>query len=335
MMERILKAAVLGMGNMGRGHARSLMRMEQVDIAALCSNPVDDARHFAGENHLGCPVFDDFDRMLDEVPIDVLYICLPPFAHDGQFEKAAERGIHIFIEKPVALTAERGMAMAEAARENKIITQVGYQMRFGNAVKKFKEYMDNGRAGRPTLYMADYECNSLHGPWWRDVKKCGGQVFEQIIHLYDMGLYLMGRASSVNGYIANLCHTQVEGYTVEDTSTCSIRFENGALGSVCGSNCSVKNQWNARFRVICENMTADFTDQNHGVFTFTDKESVEIVEIAGDTDCTYEEDCYFIGAVLGEHKAMADIQEGYEGLRLVSAVVESSGQEGKTVRIHP
>ena len=62
---------------------------------------------------------------------------------------------------------------------------------------------------------------------------------------------------------------------------------------------------------------------------------MEIVEIAGDTDCTYEEDCYFIGAVLGEHKAMADIQEGSEGLRLVSAVVESSGQEGKTVRIHP
>ena len=51
-MEKVLKAAVLGMGNMGRGHAKSLMRMENIELAALCSNPVDDARQFAEDNHL-------------------------------------------------------------------------------------------------------------------------------------------------------------------------------------------------------------------------------------------------------------------------------------------
>lgn len=332
-MEKILKAAILGMGNMGRGHARSIMKMEGAELSALCSDPVDDARTFAREERLDCPVFDDFDKMLNEAPIDVLYICLPPFAHNGQFEKAAERGIHIFIEKPVALTLDRGQSMVKAAERNKIVTQVGYQMRFGGAVKKFREYMENGIAGRTTLYMANYECNSLHGPWWRDVKKCGGQVFEQVIHLYDMSLYLMGKAEAVNGYIANLCHRQVEGYTVEDTSVCNIRFEDGALGSVCGSNCSVKNQWNAGFSVICENMTAKFADQNHAVFTFTGEKEVRTEEIAADVDCTYEEDCYFIRTVLGKEKPMADIREGYEGLKLVSAVVSSSGAEGNTVRI--
>lgn len=332
-MENILKVAILGMGNMGKGHARSIMKMEGAKLSALCSNPIDDARTFAREERLGCQVFDDFDKMLDAVSIDVLYICLPPFAHNGQFEKAAEKGIHVFIEKPVALTLERGQAMVEAAERNGIVTQVGYQMRFGGAVKKFKEYMENGTAGRTTLYMANYECNSLHGPWWRDVNKCGGQVFEQVIHLYDMSLYLMGRAAAVNGYIANLCHGQVEGYTVEDTSVCNIRFENGALGSVCGSNCSVKNQWNARFRVICENMTAEFADQNHAVFTFTGGEEVRVEEFAADADCTYEEDCYFIRTVLGKEKPIADVREGYEGLKLVSAVVASSAKEGSTVRV--
>lgn len=332
-MERILKAAILGMGNMGRGHASSMMKMEGVKLSALCSEPICDARRFAEEEHLECQIFDDFDQMLEEAQIDVLYICLPPFAHNGQFEKAAKRGIHIFIEKPIALTLKRGRAMAEAAEKNKIVTQVGYQMRFGVAVKKFKEYIADGTAGRMTLYMANYECNSLHGPWWRDAKRCGGQVFEQVIHLYDMSLYLMGKASAVNGYVANLCHKQVEGYTVEDTSVSNIRFKNGALGSVCGSNCSVKNQWNARFRVICENMTAEFEDQNHAVFTFTGEEEIRVEEIAADADCTYEEDRYFIRTVLGEEKPMADIREGYEGLKLVSAVVSSSEKEGSTVRV--
>ena len=332
-MERILKAAILGMGNMGRGHASSMMKMEGVKLSALCSEPIGDARRFAEEEHLECQIFDDFDQMLEEAQIDVLYICLPPFAHNGQFEKAAKRGIHIFIEKPIALTLKRGRAMAEAAEKNKIVTQVGYQMRFGVAVKKFKEYIADGTAGRMTLYMANYECNSLHGPWWRDAKRCGGQVFEQVIHLYDMSLYLLGKATAVIGYEPNLCHKLVEGYTVEDTSVSNIRFKNGALGSVCGSNCSVKNQWNARFRVICENMTAEFEDQNHAVFTFTGEEEIRVEEIAADADCSFEVDRYFIRTVLGEEKPMADIREGYEGLKLVSAVVSSSEKEGSTVRV--
>lgn len=332
-MEKVLKAGILGMGNMGKAHARSMMKMEGVELAALCSSPVDDAKKFAEENSLDCPVFGDGYEMLDAVKLDVLYICLPPFAHSGQLEAAAKKGIHIFVEKPIAMDTARGKAMVEAAKENSIVTQVGYHMRFGGAVRKFKEYMEQGIAGKPTLYMANYECNSLHGPWWRDVTKCGGQVFEQVIHLYDMGLYLMGDAASVNGYVANLGHTDVEGYTVEDTSVCNIRFASGALGSICGSNCSVKNQWNGRFRIICERMVADFTDHNHAVFTFTEGEEPRTEVIEGSVDATWEEDCHFIEAVRGNRQQTADINEGYKGLQLVSAVVASSSEDGATIYI--
>lgn len=321
------------MGNMGKAHARSLMRMENVELAGLCSNPLKDAEEFAGENGLTCTLFEDGFQMIEEAGLDILYICLPPFAHTGQLEAAAEKGIHVFIEKPIALSVERGRSMVQAAEKNDIITQVGYHMRFGSAVKKFKKYLEDGTAGRATLYMADYECNSLHGPWWRDVTKCGGQVFEQVIHLYDMALYLMGAANSVNGYVANLCHKDVEGYTIEDTSVCNIRFENGALGSICGSNCSVKNQWNGKFRVICEHMVADFTDHNHAVFTFTQEENPSTEEVCEEVDVTYEEDCDFIQKVRLHQKSAADIREGLSGLELVSAVVDSSLSDGATIVI--
>lgn len=332
-MEKVLKAAVLGMGNMGRAHARSLMRMENIELVGLCSSPIKDAEEFAGENHLGCALFEDGYKMIEEVEMDILYICLPPFAHTGQLEAAAEKGIHVFIEKPIALNLERGQSMVQAAEKNRIITQVGYHMRFGSAVKKFKKYLEDGTAGKATLYMADYECNSLHGPWWRDITKCGGQVFEQVIHLYDMCLYLMGKAVSVNGYVANLCHQEVEGYTIEDTSVCNIRFASGALGSICGSNCSVKNQWNGKFRVICEHMVADFTDHNHGVFTFTQEDIPRIEEINEEVDVTYEEDCDFVKKVRLHQQSLADIREGLHGLELVSAVVSSSSCDGATVSI--
>lgn len=332
-MEKILKIAILGMGNMGRAHAGSIMKMENVELVALCSNPVDDAKKFAEENNLACKVFDDGFKMIEEVEMDMIYICLPPFAHNGQLEAAADKGIHIFVEKPIALNLERGRNMLKAVERNRVITQVGYHMRFGSAVKKLKKYMEDGTAGKPTLYMANYECNSLHGPWWRDITKCGGQVFEQVIHLYDMSLYLMGEALSVNGYVANLCHQDVEGYTVEDTSVCNIRFLNGTLGSICGSNCSIRNQWNGKFRVICEKMVADFTDHNHAVFTFTEGENPRTEEVSEDVNATYEEDCSFVDCVRRNARSMADIAEGFKGLQLVSAVVQSSSTDGATVHI--
>lgn len=332
-MEHKLQVGILGMGNMGRGHAGNMIRMEDTELAALCSASIRDAQNFAEEHQLDCPVYDDFDKMLEEVRLDVLYICLPPFCHDGQFEKAAKRGIHIFIEKPIALTPERGKSMVEAAQKAQICTQVGYQMRFGSAVQKLRVYMEQGKTGKPTLYMANYECNSLHGPWWRDVEKCGGQVFEQVIHLYDMGLYLMGKAESVNGYVANMCHQQVDGYTVEDTSVSNIRFASGALGSVSGSNCAVREQWNGRFRIIFENMVADFQDQNHAVFTFTNEDQLRSEEVSEEADCTYAEDRCFIDTVAGRGKGTADIVEGYAGLMLVHAVVTSSQAGGSTIQV--
>lgn len=333
-MKKIIKAAVLGMGNMGKAHGENILRMENVELAALCSSHRESAEEFAEKNKVNCPIYEDAYKMIEEVPMDVLYICIPPFAHNGQFEAAADKGIHIFIEKPIAIDLDRGKSMAAAAERNHVLTQVGYHMRFGLAVKRFKELLDLGTAGRPTLFTAEYECNSLHGEWWRDVKKCGGQVFEQIIHLYDMGMYFCGKPEAVSGYVANLCHGQVEGYTVEDTSISNIVFSNGALGSITGSNCAVKNQWNGRFRMVCEHMTAYFTDFNHAEFVFTGSDEARREVISGNVDAIFEEDCYFMEVVRGNKRPVADIGEGLEGLRMVSGVVESSKEEGKAVRLH-
>ena len=327
------KAAILGMGNMGRAHAGSMLKLEDVELAALCSYPKDDAEKYAAEHELSCRIYDDGFKMIEEEDLDILYICLPPFAHQGQLEAAAQKGINVFIEKPIALDVARGEAMAKAVKDNHVYSQVGYQMRFGGAVRRFKEMLDSKKAGKPTLYTANYECNSLHSPWWRDAAKCGGQVFEQVIHLYDMSLYLMGNPKEVSGFVANMCHQDVEGYTIEDTSISNIVYESGALGSISGSNCAVKNQWNGKFRIVCEKMVAEFTDQNHAVFIYTDGEEPRTEIVETDDDVTFLEDTYFLGVVKGENPPFADIEAGLTGLKMVAGVVESSKGNGKIVEI--
>ncbi len=331
-MHTDIRVAILGMGNMGRAHANQLRKLSGVTIVALCSRPVDDANRYNQESNTQYPVYEDFDQMLDAEKFDVLYVCLPPFAHTGQLEKAARRGIHIFEEKPIAINVQRGQSMVEAVQAGGVKSQIGYHMRFGGAVKRLKELVDNGTAGRPTLYSANYECNSLHTPWWIDVEKSGGQILEQIIHLYDMALYTMGDASKVVGFVENLCHKDVPDYTVEDTSAVSVQFRSGALGTITGSNCAIPGQWNGHFRIVFENLVADFFDHDHGKITFTKEDNREEI-LDFKTDVTFAEDEYFMAVVRGEKPEITPITDGFKGLALVAAATESSREGGKTISL--
>ena len=208
----------------------------------------------------------------------------------------------------------------------------GYHMRFGGAVEKLVQLIDSGEAGRPTLFAANYECNSLHTPWWIDVNKCGGQVFEQVIHLYDMAYYIMGKAESVAGYIANLCHQDTPGYTVEDTSSVAIRFQSGALGSITGSNCAVPGKWLGIFKIVFQNMMVEFSDFNHMKITRTKGEVTEET-LSFDTNVRFSENRRFVDVLLGKAPEFAPISEGLDGLKMVAAAVVSSGNGGAPVKL--
>lgn len=325
-MDRKIRVAMLGMGNMGRTHIAQLRKMEDVEVVALCS-VTDDAKKYNEENGTSFPIYDDFDRMLEEVALDAVYVTLPPFAHNGQIEKAAAKKLAIFTEKPLAITLERAQSIADAVRENGVKSMMGYHMRFGGAVKYVRKLMEDGVTGKPTLYSANYECNSLHTPWWIRRELCGGQIFEQIIHLYDMAYYMMGDFASVSGYVANLCHQDIPNYTIEDTSAVSIRFKNGTLGSITGSNCAVPDRWAGIFKIVFENCVAEFPDFNEVKITYT-KGDVREEHLTFNDDVRWEENRYFIDMVKGEKPPFATIEEGLEGVKIVAGAVKSSENGG-------
>ena len=330
-MDKKIKVAMLGMGGMGYAHADQLIKMDDVEIVALCSTS-DNAQRYNDSRGTNIPIYHDFDQMLEENFLDALFVNIPPYAHCGQIEKAAAKKISIFTEKPLALTVERSESIAKAVRENGVKSMMGYHMRFGGAVQHVKKLLDNGLTGKPTLYSAAYECNSLHSPWWIHKELCGGQVFEQVIHLYDMAYYLMGAFDSVCGFVANICHQDVENYTVEDTSSVVIRFKSGALGSITGSNCSIPDRWVGSFKVVFENCVAEFTDHDHAKLTWT-KGEVREESLSFNTDVRWAEDRHFIDMLKGNARDFASIDEGLEGVRIVDGAVRSSEAGGMPVKL--
>lgn len=320
-----LNVGFLGAGEMAQIHAGILREIPEVEITAVSSRHKNSAADLIkGLQFKKADAYSDFDQMLAEKDLDLLYICLPPAAHQGELEKAARRGINIFIEKPIAINESRARAMVEAVKEAGVISQVGYHYRFAEGIRKLKELIDSGEAGQQAMLQGYYFCNSLHSNWWRQHDLSGGQIYEQVIHLYDLALHLFGDYQSAEGMLTNLCHQGTEKYTIEDNSLSLIKFSSGALGSIAGSNCAVPGSWDKALTVICENLTVSFENIEKAVFKYHQGEEVETEVFEADQDLYYLENRDFIDAVREQREARVSISEGLKAIKLIGEIKENN-----------
>lgn len=320
-----LKAAILGAGEMGKIHAQNLKKIEEVELTAITSLPLDSAEKLKKElelKNLCC--YDSLDKMLAEKELDLLYICLPPFAHQGEVEKAAEKGINIFIEKPIALNLKQAESMVKAVEDAGVNSQVGFHFRFAKPVQKLKKLLKSQKAGKVTLIQGHYFCNSLHSEWWRDIEKSGGQILEQIIHLYDLLIYLFGEVNYVDALMDNLCHQEVDDYTIEDSSMSLLKFKSGAIGSIAGSNCAVPGKWEKSLTVICENLSVEFDNIVDAVFNYTEKDPVEEEIVTTEKDLYYAESRDLVEAILKNKSTTTPIRDGLKAMILIERIIESA-----------
>lgn len=327
--------ALVGAGNMGMKHTKVLLE-NGVAVEAVCdvSEHALQTYNKQFEGRLpGIRYYSDFDEMLAASNADAILITLPPFAHAGQFEKAAKAGKHIFIEKPIALTPEQGLSMVKAAKEADIITSVGFHMRQGAVYRKIKDLMNQGKAGKPVLLQALYSCNSLHTPWWRQMDKSGGQILEQVIHVYDLGRSLLGEPTSVSARMANICHTAVEDYTVEDVSSSLTTYTSGAIGTISASNCAVPNVWKGSYTLIFENVVVECLDSNHATITYTAENPIRKESISEDDQDHAKGLLEFINCIRAKQASPCSIEEGYKSLLYVYAAVQSAAHEGRAYHV--
>jgi predicted dehydrogenase len=327
---RILRIAILGCGWMAGQHAKALASQPDVEVVAVCGRSLAKAEAFIIALGLSrAQPYADLTTMLDAVAPDALYVVLPPDAHRGQTELAAARGVHVFLEKPIALDAEQARAQAAAVSRAGVISQVGFHMRHGAAVRRLHAMISDGSAGRPTLFQGSYHCNALHADWWRDRSRSGGQVLEQAIHLYDLAIHLLGDPVAAWGQLGNLCHQDAEGYTVEDTSIGMLRHANGAMTTIAGSNCAVPGAWTAHCTVVCGRVTAVFTDANHAEFALIQADgTVRHETISDQADLYAAEAADFLDAIRNGRPACAPVGHGVRSLEAVLAMTGSAAGGG-------
>ncbi len=321
-----LRAAILGCGSFAPQHAQAILaQSERVEMVAFCDRHPERAAHLADRFTAGAAaVYTDHRRLIEEAGLDLLVITLPPYGHTDEVELAASRGIHLLIEKPIALTSDVAWQMVAAAEAAGIKTQVGFKFRFGAAVEALKERLDSGAAGAPGLFTARYFANALHAPWWRHREKSGGQLVEQAIHLIDLARYFLGEAAAVYCRQENLFHREIPDYTSEDVSATIITFKNKALALIAATNGAIPGRWIADYRLVAQHLTADFTNANQAVFHLTDGPSPASLTIAEDRDLLQRQLLDLLEAIRTGGCTRTPLREGALSLDLALAAVRSA-----------
>lgn len=323
---RTLRTGILGCGGFAARHAERLLSLtDHFEMVAFCDRNHDRAERLADQFTEGrAAVFTATEQMLDESALDVLLVCLPPYGHTNEVELAADRGIHLFMEKPIALSSDHAWRMVHAAEAAGIVTQVGFMFRFGAAVERLRSLMDSGEAGQAGLMTARYFCNALHADWWRRREKSGGQLVEQVIHMFDLMRYLMGEARSVYSVQRNLFHQTVPDYTVEDISGTVIDFASGGIGVLSATNNAVPGRWINDYRVVTGRLVAEFRDANHADLTYTAESPLRTEMVASDDDVYIRQFLDFHHAVMTGAATRTPLREGARSLDLALAAARSA-----------
>lgn len=321
-----LRSAILGCGTFAHRHAQNLVSLgDEVELVAFCDTNIENARLYSQKYTAEkANVYRDHHDLIEQERLDLLVISLPPFAHTDEVQCAAENGIHILIEKPIALTSEHAWQMVAAVEKAHIKTQVGFMFRFGEAIELLKEMIASGAAGRPGLMAARYFCNSLHAPWWRRRDKSGGQLVEQVIHMMDLMRYLFGEPAFVYSRQENLFHQEMADYTIEDTSATVISFVNGALGVIYATNGAIPDRWINDYKVVTQKITAEFSNANNATFFLTAEPNAPARTIASDRNVHLYELRDLIQAIHNGRETRTPMREGAKSLDLALAARQSA-----------
>jgi predicted dehydrogenase len=333
-MTKKLRVGFLGCGSFAHRHAQNLQQLAtEVEMVAFCNRAIDKAVAFAQKyGSEKAATFADHRQMLAQTELDALIITLPPYAHSNEVELAAGRGVHLFIEKPIALRSEDGWRMVEAAEKVGVVTQVGFMFRFGSAVERLKALLDDGTAGPAGLMSARYFCNSLHAPWWRDREKSGGQLVEQVIHMVDLMRYLMGDPVTVYARQENIFHQETPGYTVEDVSATVYSFAGGGLGVIYATNGAIPNRWINDYRLVAQNITAEFRNANNATLTFTGEPAPPPEQIAAERNIHLAAMVDFLQAIRHGGQTRTPLREGAKSLDMALAATQAA-QERREISL--
>lgn len=232
-----VKLGIIGIGNMGTNHAKSVVSGKCPDIQ-LCAvadiNP--DRLTWAKDEYKGeVACFADAIEMLDSGLIDACLIAVPHYDHCRFAIECMKRGIHVMVEKPAGVYTKQVREMnAEAEKHPEVVFGMMFNQRTNCVYRKLRELVQSGKYGnirRTNWIITDWyrpQCYYDSGNWratWSG--EGGGVLLNQCPHQLDLWQWICGMPVKVQSH---LHYGKWHDIEVEDDVTTYVEYENGATG---------------------------------------------------------------------------------------------------------
>ncbi len=331
-----IRVAVIGVGAMGRNHARIYDDMAGAELVGVADNNGEVAARVGRKFH--CQAYQDYRRLLDEQKPDAVTIAVPTVDHLKIALDVIDCGCHLLIEKPIAFSLEEAETIIDAARCKRVKLMIGHIERFNPAVLALKAHLAAGELGR--VFQIDAR---RQGPFPARVKDVG-VVIDLAVHDLDVMRYVTG-AEIVRTYAET--ERRIHS-THEDLLTGLVRLSDGTVGTlsinwltptkirelcVTGERGMFRVDYLTQDLYFYENAIADGLEWDTLRMLRGVSEGRMIRHVVSKQEPLRLEQEAFLAAVRGEASVPVTGQDGLQALQLAHSLV-TSGQEHQTICLH-
>lgn len=279
-----------------------------------------------------CYSYDEYEACLESGQIDAVYIALPNSMHCEYAVRAANRGIHVLCEKPMAVTAGECQAMIEAASDNQIKLMIAYRLHFEECNLRAVQALKSGKIGDPRIFNSVFTMQVRDENNIRLHEKMGGGT------LYDIGIYCINAARylfqsdpyEVSAY--SVGNTEPRFTEVDEMSAALMHFPEDRLASFTSSFGAADNgilQVVGTEGVLTLNPAYEYAEGIRERMTVGEK---KYSRKFAKSDQFAPELLYFSECVLKDREPEPSGQEGMIDVQIITALYRSA-QLGKSVQL--
>ena len=340
--------AIIGCGRISYKHVQATLYCpEKMQLVAVCDKILDRAelradQYMNARDDFGrTKIYTDYKEMLENETIDIVAICTESGYHAGHAIYCLNKGKHVIVEKPMALSTRDADEMICAAAQNNVKLCVPPQNRINPPIQKLRKALEDGRFGRVIAGNARIFWNRgkdyyKQAPWRGTYRLDGGCLMNQCIHNIDLLQWMLGEDISwINSDTINVIHPYIEA---EDYGSIQIKFKNGSIGNVEGTVCAYPSNLEETLTVIGENGIASigglavnkievwrFKDELEREDEVKHQLNSEVDSVCGNGHLPlYRE---FIDAVENDRQPYINGTAGKKALEIVLAAYKSSMEE--------
>ncbi|SKA96488.1 Predicted dehydrogenase [Caloramator quimbayensis] len=337
-----LKFAIIGCGRISKWHVDAIAQnSDEAVLVATCDILKDKAvekseiyKKFFPDAQV--KIYEDYKEMLENEEIDVVTIATESGYHPEIAIYSMNKGKHVIVEKPMALSTDDAETMINTAKKMNVKLCVSHQNRFNKSIQMLRGALEEGRFGKLVSGMASIRWNRnmdyyRQAPWRGTWELDGGTLMNQCIHDIDLLQWMMGgEVDSVYAQTGRF----LRDIDAEDFGAVIVRFKNGSIGIIEGSACVYPKNLEETLSIFGEKGTAvigGLAVNRVETWRFSDgKDSEEEIlkQQEADPDTVYGHGHTplfkdMIDAIKNNREPLINGQEGRKGMEIILAAYKS------------